>query len=150
MNAAFDGNGWVPEQAQTPAVAPVKRRRNRASAKKAGASFERLVADYLNTELGDDRIDRRVKNGRNDRGDIAGVRTVRGARVVIEAKNTNRVELGTWIREAEIEAGNDDSQYPVIVHKRTGKGDPAEQWVTMTLDTFARLLLGGADEETFE
>ena len=124
--------------------------RTRASAKQAGASFERLVADYLAVELEDDRIDRRVKNGRNDRGDIAGVRTIRNARVVIEAKNVTRMALGEWITEAEVEAGNDDSQYPVVVHKRHGKGDPADQFVTMTLDTFARLIAGGEDEATFE
>ena len=55
--------------------------RNRASAKKAGTSFERLVADYLKQRLNDDRIDRRVKTGNKDRGDIGGGRTIRGARV---------------------------------------------------------------------
>ena len=124
--------------------------RTRASAKKAGATFERVVADFLAAMLNDDRIDRRVKNGRNDRGDIAGVRTIRNARVVIEAKNVTRMALGEWITEAEVEAGNDDSQYPVVVHKRHGKGDPADQFVTMTLDTFARLIAGGEDEATFE
>ena len=128
----------------------VKPRRNRASAKKAGATFERQVADYLATELDDDRIDRRVKNGRNDRGDIAGVRTVRGARVVIEAKNVRQMSLGTWMTEAEVEAGNDDSQYPVVVHKAHGKGQAEDQYVTMRLGTFARLLLGGPDEARFE
>ena len=61
--------------------------RTRASAKSAGASFERLVADYLAHELEDDHIDRRVKMGANDRGDIASLRTIRGARVVVEVKN---------------------------------------------------------------
>jgi len=124
--------------------------RTRASAKKAGATFERTVADYLAAELCDDRIDRRVKNGRNDRGDIAGVRTIHGARVVIEVKNVTRTALGEWMTEAEVEAGNDDSQYPVVIHKRHGVGNPGDQWVTLTLDTFARLLAGGAEEATFE
>lgn len=123
--------------------------RNRRSAKSAGASFERLVADFLKEATGNEFIDRRVKNGRNDRGDIAGVRTLRGANVVVECKNTARLELGTWINEAELEAGNDDSQYPVIVHKRHGKGQPEDQWVTVTLDTFARLLLGGEHDYEF-
>ena len=47
--------------------------RNRASAKKAGALFERVVADYLAAELDDDRVERRVRNGAFDRGDISGV-----------------------------------------------------------------------------
>lgn len=124
--------------------------RTRESAKKAGTELERDVADYLKAELGDERIDRRVKNGRNDRGDIGGVYTPRGAKVVIEVKNVTRMSLGEWMTEAEVEAGNDDSQYPVVVHKRHGKGKPADQWVTMTLDTFTRLLMGGEHEATFE
>ena len=147
---AWDGQGYQPETVQTPAVPIAKPRRSRASAKKAGSSFERTVANFLAAVLNDDRIDRRVKNGRNDRGDIANVRTVRGARVVIEAKNVSRLDLAGWITEAEREAGNDDSQYPVVVHKRHGVGDPADQYVTMTLDTFARLLEGGPDEARFE
>lgn len=38
------------------------RRRSRASAKSAGARFERHIADYLAAHV-DDRIDRRVKTG---------------------------------------------------------------------------------------
>jgi len=120
--------------------------RNRASAKKAGASFERLVADYLAEALNDDRIDRRVKTGNKDRGDIGGVRTIRGGRVVIECKSVSRDNLPLWIREAEVERGNDDAVVGVVAHKRFGSGDPAQQYVTMTLETFALLLEGGPDD----
>ncbi|WP_437582698.1 hypothetical protein ACSAGD_10560 [Paramicrobacterium sp. CJ85] len=108
-----------------------------------------MVADYLKAALEDDHIDRRVKHGRNDRGDISGVRTVRGARVVIEAKNVVKMALSQWIGEAETEAGNDDTPYGVVVHKRHGKGRPEEQYVTMTLATFAALLQGGPDDYRF-
>jgi len=120
--------------------------RNRASAKKAGSSFERLIADYLATVLDDDRIDRRVKTGAKDRGDIAGLRTIRGGRVVMECKNVSRDNLPAWIREAEIERGNDDAAIGVVAHKRHGVGVPGQQFVSMTLDTFIDLLLGGAPE----
>ena len=119
--------------------------RNRASAKKAGSSLERLVADYLAAEL-DDRIDRRVKTGSKDRGDIGGVRTIRGGRVVIEVKNVSRDNLPLWIREAEIERGNDDAAIGVVAHKRIGSAKAADQYVSMTLETFVRLLEGGPDE----
>ena len=119
--------------------------RNRASAKKAGSSLERLVADYLAAEL-DDRIDRRVKTGSKDRGDIGGVRTIRGGRVVIEVKNVSRDNLPLWIREAEIERGNDDAAIGVVAHKRIGSAKAADQYVSMTLETFVRLLEGGADD----
>jgi len=118
--------------------------RNRASAKKAGSSFERSTADYLKAVTGDDRIDRRVKNGAKDRGDVGGVR-IHGKRIVLECKNTAKTSLGTWANEAEIERGNDDALMAAIVHKRHGKGRPADQWVTMTLADFAALLTGNRD-----
>lgn len=117
--------------------------RSRASAKKAGSSFERLIADWLAVRLNDDRIDRRVKRGNLDRGDIGGVRTIRGGRVVLELKNTARDNLPAWIGECEVERGNDDAAVGVVVHKKRGTGDPADQYVSMTLETFARLLEGG-------
>lgn len=117
--------------------------RNRASAKAAGARFERLVADYLAAHV-DDRIDRRVKTGSNDRGDIGGLRHM-GGRVVIECKDTSRISLGTWAAEAEIERGNDDALAGVVAHKRHGKGAPGDQWITLTLADFVALLTGNRD-----
>jgi hypothetical protein len=117
--------------------------RNRASAKKAGSTFERATADYLAAVV-DDRIDRRVKNGAKDRGDIGGVR-IHGQRVVLEVKNTARINLAGWANETEIERGNDDAIAGVIIHKRHGTAKPAEQWVTMTLADFAALLTGNRD-----
>lgn len=117
--------------------------RNRASARAAGTRFETLVVEFLSFRLADDRIERRSKNGAKDRGDVTGVRTIRGGRVVIECKDTARDNLPGWIREAEIERGNDDATIGVVVHKKRGSANPADQFVSMTLETFARLLEGG-------
>lgn len=114
--------------------------RSRATARKAGTSFERLVADYLRDTV-DDRIDRRVKTGAKDRGDIAGLRHMT-QRVVIECKNVATLQLGTWANEAEVERGNDDAVAGIICHKRHGKGAAADQWVTMTLGDLVALLNG--------
>ncbi|WP_346921325.1 hypothetical protein [Glutamicibacter creatinolyticus] len=122
--------------------------RTRASAKAAGSRFERQVADYL-AETVDDRIDRRVKTGAKDRGDIGGVRA-HGQRLVIECKNTARINLAGWIGEAHTQAGNDDALAGVVVHKRHGVGDPAQQWVTMTLADLAALLTGEPQEGRHE
>lgn len=122
--------------------------RTRASAKKAGSSFERLVADYLAAELDDDRIDRRVKTGALDKGDIAGLRTLRGGRVVVECKNHGgQYNVTPWLREAETERLNDNATFGVVVAKRRGTAIPGEQVVFMTLETFTRLLDGGLDAE---
>lgn len=120
--------------------------RTRASARAAGARFERQIADWLAEHL-DDRIDRRVKHGSKDRGDIGGVRH-RGRRVVLELKDTARLDLAGWIREAHLEAGNDDAAIGVVVHKRRGTADPAQQWVAMTVADLAWLL--GADHPTYD
>lgn len=117
--------------------------RNRASAKAAGTRMESLVAEFLAFRLADDHIERRAKSGAKDRGDIGGVRTITGGRVVIEVKDTARDNLPAWIREAEIERGNDDAVIGVVAHKKHGSGNPADQYVSMTLETFARLLEGG-------
>lgn len=121
--------------------------RTRQSAKAAGSRFEREVADYLNTHV-DDRIDRRVKTGAADKGDIAGIRHL-GQRVAIECKNTSRLSLGTWANEAETARQNDDQALAgVIAHKRHGKGSAGDQWVTMTLDDFIALLTGNRNHTT--
>lgn len=117
--------------------------RNRRSAKKAGSSFERLVADYLAVWI-DERIDRRVKTGSKDRGDISGLRHL-GQRVVIECKNTTRTNLARWAAETDLERGNDDAVAGLIVHKRHGRAAPAEQWVTLTLGELVSLLTGSRE-----
>lgn len=117
--------------------------RSRASAKAAGTRHERAVADYLAQHV-DDRIDRRPKTGSKDRGDIGGVRHL-GARVVVECKNTSRLDVGTWLREAEVERGNDDATVGLVVAKRHGKGAPADQLVLMTLGDLVAMLTGSRD-----
>lgn len=114
--------------------------RSNASAKKAGSAFERMVADYLAAHV-DDRIDRRVKTGAADKGDIAGVR-VHDQRMVIECKDTAKANLGGWAGEAEVERVNDKALTTAVAHKRHGKGQPGDQWVTMTLRDLVALITG--------
>lgn len=116
--------------------------RSNKAARAAGARFERAIADHLAKVLDDDRIDRRVKTGAQDKGDIAGIRHL-GQRVVIECKDTTRLDIAGHLREANVEASNDDALAGVLVQKRRGVGDPGQQLVVMDVDTFARLL--GAD-----
>lgn len=113
--------------------------RNRASAKQAGAAFERLIADHL-AEVLDDRIDRRVKTGAADKGDIGGIR-FHGHRLVAELKDyAGRVEVTKWIKEAQTEASNDGALLGFVVAKRRGVTDPTEQTVIMTLGDLVKLL----------
>jgi|SRR5690554_2351488 len=114
--------------------------RSRASAKAAGSTFERSNADYLAKHV-NEYIDRRVKSGANDKGDIGGVRA-HGQRVVVECKNEATMKLGTWVVEAEKERLNDEAIAAMVIHKRKGKSNPGEQYVTMLVDDVIALLTG--------
>lgn len=117
--------------------------RTRKSAKQAGARFERLIADYLRDNL-DDRIDRRVKAGAADKGDIANVRDSRNRRVVIETKDYGgKLNLPQWTKEAHQEAANDNAHVGIVIAKRRGTTNPADQWVAMTVDDLTKLLTPG-------
>lgn len=114
--------------------------RTRSSAKGAGHRHERSIADHLRVELGNEFIDIRPKNGRNDRGDIGGVRH-HGHAIVLECKDYGgRMLPSTWVAEAEIERGNDDALAGVVVIKRKGTTRPGDQYVLMTMDDFTALL----------
>ena len=115
--------------------------RSRATAKKAGSTAERAVADYFALRLNDDRIDRRPKRGQLDRGDIGGIK-LHGQRLVIEVKNCARQSLPEWISQAHTEAINDGSLAGLVVSKRIGTTDPGKWWVHMTVDDLLALMTG--------
>lgn len=113
--------------------------------KQKGTAFERQVAEYLAARLGAD-IERRTTAGIHDRGDIAGV-FFRGLPVVVECKNCTRMELPKWLNEAEVERGNADAEFGLVVHKRKGTGEKSfgDTYVTMTLETLAAMIAGSHD-----
>ena len=117
--------------------------RTRRSARQAGTRFESLIVAYLAAHV-DDRIERRRLSGSKDRGDVSGLRHM-GGRIVVECKDTARINLAGWAAEAEIARGNDDALAGIVVHKRHGRGRAAEQWVTMTLADLVSLLTGNND-----
>lgn len=73
-----------------------------------------------------------------------------GERVAVELKNTTRTNLAGWINEAHTEAGNDDAAVGIVIHKRHGVGDPAKQWVLMTVEDLAFFLTGELQENRYE
>jgi hypothetical protein len=115
--------------------------RSRASAKQAGARFERQIADALAAALDDDRIDRMPQYGNRDRGDISGVR-IHGQKVAVEVKDCARLNLPAWTDEAHIEAGNHDALVGIVISKRHGCGDPLKSWVHMTVADFVAIVSG--------
>lgn len=106
--------------------------------KQKGTAFERLVADGLRDALGDDRIDRLVLHGSQDKGDVTPLRNPFGL-VVVECKNVRQMALAQWVGEAETERGNADADAAVVIHKRVGKGAFDEQYVTMRVKDFLQI-----------
>ena len=119
--------------------------RSRRSAKQAGARTERAVADYLAHALDDERVDRRVRHGAKDRGDVSGLR-VHGQRLVVEVKDTTRLDLAGFIRQAHVEAAHDDALCGVVVSKRKGTTDPGSFYVHMELRDLVALITGQPQE----
>jgi hypothetical protein len=102
--------------------------------KAKGTAAETAVVRFLRT-AGFTQAERRTLSGAQDRGDIAGV-----PGVVIEVKNCARQELPAWVVEAELERDNDRAGLGVVWHKRRGKADPGDWFVTMSGTQFAALL----------
>ena len=108
--------------------------RSRASARQAGTKWETAICDYLRTQ-GWPHAERRAKTGALDKGDITGL-----PGVVIEAKNTAAFTLSTFVKEAKQEAVNADATAWAAWIKRPGKSSPADAYVLMDGEAFARLL----------
>lgn len=132
--------GSTTAPAAKPRINPKEHKVSRQRAK--GTALETLMTRYLSARLGDDRIMRMPLSGAKDRGDIAGIRTVLGERVVVEVKNHASYDLAGWVGEVEVERGNADAQVGVVVFKRRGRGLPGDQFVLMTAADFV-VLLGG-------
>ena len=118
--------------------------RNRASAKAAGAKFERTIADHLKVALDNEFIDRKVKTGSKDCGDVGGVRA-HGQRIVLELKDYGgQVKVSEWLKEAEVERGNDDALAGIVIAKKRGTSDPNDQIVLMDVRNSVALITGEA------
>jgi hypothetical protein len=66
-----------------------------------------------------------------------------GERVVVEAKDYGgQLRVSEWLTEAELERGNDDATVGLIIAKRRGTTNPADQIVLMTLGDLVALLTG--------
>ncbi len=112
--------------------------RNRASAKKAGTSWESEIVRTL-IDHGWPHAERRRLAGSKDRGDIAGV-----PGICIEAKNTKSYDLAGAVTEANAEALNASVPIGVAWIKRHGKTSPLDGYVVCDGATFLRLIQEGS------
>ena len=108
--------------------------------KQKGTAMETLVTNYLRQEW-DAHIHRRALTGSADQGDIGGFELgPNGKELAIEVKNCAKLALAEWVGEAQAEAINAGAVAGIVVHKRKGKGQPEDQYVTMTLGDFVTIL----------
>lgn len=99
-----------------------------------GFTAERDIVNYLRAH-GWPHAERRLAGAADDRGDIAGV-----VGICIEVKNCARTELASWVDEAVLEQANAAADYGLVWHKRRGKTNPADWFVTLTGAQLVRLL----------
>lgn len=78
-----------------------------------------------------------ARTSREDNGTQGGRDIISNAPFAIEVKDHARVDLPGWWRQAVAQAGGD---LPVVWHKRRGKGDAEDWWVTMDGRTFMEVL----------
>jgi len=102
--------------------------------KQKGTSFETLVVEFLKHN-GFRYAERRALTGVNDKGDITGT-----PGIVWECKNQKTMNLAGWLDETMIETANADADYGILVAKRKGKGNAAEQYAIMPLSKMVELL----------
>jgi len=99
--------------------------------RRKGASYERDVVNWLRGN-GYPNAERRIMGMSDDRGDITGV-----PGVVIECKNQQRIELGSWFTQMQLEQIECQQYEPrhvfgVLFIKRRGTVDVGQHYVVMS------------------
>ena len=104
-----------------------------SAAKAKGAGAERDVVAYLKEWF--PYVDRRLTGATLDKGDVSGI-----PGVTIEIKNHAKMDLAGWLTELATEMANDKAWTGVVVHKRKGRGNPADWYATMPVHVWVKLL----------
>lgn len=102
-----------------------------AAERRKGARAERDVVHALR-RAGWEAETTRAQSGAQRGDDIA-----TNAPVSIEVKDRGAMDLSGWLRQAE---QNANGRPAVVWHKRRGKANPEDWYVTMTGETFLTLL----------
>ena len=101
-----------------------------------GSEFERRVRDRFRY-AGHRYVERSYGAGRGDDvGDLSGVL---GGRLVVQCKDTGRIDLSGALDNAEIQRINARGDYGAVVQKRRGKG-AGKAYFIMELDAACALL----------
>lgn len=101
-----------------------------ASNRRRGLAFEALIRKYIALFF-------KVKNSNRTGYDGDDFRLPQFTWLSGEIKYRREDRLGSWIDQA---VKNAKGLVPVVIHKRWGHGDPADQFVTMRLEDFLTIL----------
>jgi hypothetical protein len=102
-------------------------------AKRKGDAYERLIVEYLRSE--GFTVDRTRAGWSDDRGDIHGI-----GGLVLECKNHKTLRLSGWLEELSVEMANAGVNMGAVIHKRSGSQEGGEQYATLPLRLFVKLL----------
>ena len=105
-----------------------------SKSKAKGTAFETLIVNYLRKFY--PNVERRTLSGVHDKGDIAGT----NKKLIWECKDHKTLNFSGWLKEAEIERGNANAEYGIVVAKRRGHGDAGSQYAVLTLEALVQLL----------
>lgn len=106
---------------------------NRNKAK--GSAAERAAADYLNVR--GVHAERVPAGATLDRGDIW-VPDLKWP--AIQVKNHARLDLAGWVDDVAVQAVNAGRNTGIVIHKRRGKGNPGNWYVTLTLSDLVSII----------
>lgn len=102
-------------------------------ARQKGTAWETRLVRYLK-DAGFAYVERRALSGRADKGDISGI-----PGLVIEAKNSRRVELAQWVDEMVAEKKNAGAQIGAVVFPRRSHAT-GRAYVVLELADFVELV----------
>lgn len=109
-----------------------------ATAKAKGRQTESALVEHLRRH-GWPHAERRRLTGRDDQGDIAGMRGPSGD-VCVEVKSGARLDLGGWLAELERETAAARAATGFVAVRPKGKPDPTGWYAVMPLPWLLELL----------
>lgn len=101
-----------------------------AMARRKGATYQRAIRQWFDSH----GYTTMVRQAGEDGDDLT---ILEHPDLSIEIKNQARTDLPSWAAQAARQAG---ARIPVVIHKRHGVTRCEDQWVTMTLEHFHRLI----------
>jgi hypothetical protein len=105
------------------------------AAKARGTRFEREVAEFFDQSgVFPHPVNRAPRWGSKDKGDLVGT-----GQITFELKATKQINLAGFLTEAEDEAENAGTRFPVVVIKRRQK-PVTQSYVVMSAEAFIELL----------